>query len=498
MTLAAAVAETHSAVVFFFEHRAYKVKKPVDLGFLDFRTREARQAVCEREVELNRRLAPDVYLGVADVTGPDGELCDHLVVMQRLPDDRRLSTMVIEGQPVEDQLRALAHLMAALHGRAARTDLADDAARAHALAALWRANTASLTESAQGLLERADVEAVDRLAARYLRGRQPLFESRIADGRACDGHGDLQADDVFCLDDGPRAIDCLEFDDRLRCGDGLGDVAFLAMDLEHLGRADLGELFLATYRELAGDSWPGSLAHHHVAYRAHVRAKVMAIRAGQGGVAAADEARSFLALARHRLEQGRVRVIVVGGLPGTGKSSLAAGLGDVLGATVLRSDAVRKELAGLTANDRATAPYGAGLYEREVTAATYEELLRRAKVALSMGKSVVLDASWLDPAWRERAASLAVATSSDLTELCCETSPAVARDRLRARLAAGHDPSDATPEVYDAMAADLRPWPAADRIDTDRDPDDALSAAVTVLGLGADLDAVPPPMRSPR
>ena len=481
MTLAAAVAETHSAVVFFFENRAFKVKKPVDLGFLDFRTREARKAVCHREVELNRRLAPDVYLGVADVTGPGGEPCDHLVVMQRLPEDRRLSTLVIEGRPVEDQLKALAHLMAALHSGAARTELADDAATAHALAALWRANTTSMLEHGDGILDRANIDEVDRLAARYLRGRQPLFESRIADGRACDGHGDLQADDVFCLDDGPRAIDCLEFDDRLRCGDGLGDVAFLAMDLEHLGRADLAELFLATYGKLAGDFWPQSLAHHHVAYRAQVRAKVMAIRANQGATAARDEARSFLAQARHRLERGRVRVIVVGGLPGTGKSTLAAGLGEVLGATVLRSDAVRKEMAGLGVTDRAIAPYGRGLYQPDATAATYEALLHRARVALGMGETVVLDASWLDPAWRERAASLAVATSSDLSELCCETPPAVARDRLRARLDAGYDPSDATPAVYDAMATDVPAWPAADRIDTNQDPDDALNAALMVL-----------------
>jgi hypothetical protein len=481
MTPAAAVAETHSAVVFFFEDRAYKVKKPVDLGFLDFRTREARQAVCRREVELNRRLAADVYLGVADVTGPDGELCDHLVVMKRLPDDRRLSTLVIGGEPVEDHLRALARLMAALHSRAARTDLADECASAHALAALWQDNTASLLDSADGVLERADIDEVDRLAARYLRGRRPLFESRIADGRACDGHGDLQADDVFCLDDGPRAIDCLEFEDRLRCGDGLGDVAFLAMDLEHLGRADLAALFLTIYRELAGDSWPASLVHHHVAYRAHVRAKVMAIRASQGAVAATDEARSFLALARRRLEQGRVRAVLVGGLPGTGKSTLAAGLGEALGATVLRSDTVRKELAGLAGNERVKSPYGQGLYQASVTEATYGELLRRARVALDMGESVVLDASWLDPIWRERAASLAVATSSEMTELCCVTAKHVAHGRLRQRLATGDDPSDATPEIYDAMVAELRPWPVAERIDTGDGPNATLAAALSVL-----------------
>jgi uncharacterized protein len=138
----AGVAETHSAVVFFVGDRAYKLKKPVDLGFLDFRERAVREAVCHREVELNRRLAHDVYLGVADVTGPDGEVCDHLVVMRRMPPDRRLSTLVAEGRPVDGHLWALAHLVAAFHARAERSDAADAAASPGALAGRWTDNTA--------------------------------------------------------------------------------------------------------------------------------------------------------------------------------------------------------------------------------------------------------------------------------------------------------------------------------------------------------------------
>lgn len=126
--IAAAVAETHSAVVFFVGDRAYKVKKPVDLGFLDFRSVTARSTICHREVELNRRLAPDVYLGVADVTGPDGAVCDHLIVMRRMPSDRRLASLVRAGRPVEEHLRHLAHLLAAFHGRSARRGSCDAAA----------------------------------------------------------------------------------------------------------------------------------------------------------------------------------------------------------------------------------------------------------------------------------------------------------------------------------------------------------------------------------
>src|SRR5688572_21999632 len=142
MTMDAALAETHASIVLFAGDRAYKVKKPVSLGFLDFSTREKREAICRREVELNRRLAPDVYLGVADVVGPDGELCDHLVVMRRMPHDRRLSTLVGEGRPVDDDLWHLAHLVAAFHARAERSATADAAASPGALAGRWSDNTA--------------------------------------------------------------------------------------------------------------------------------------------------------------------------------------------------------------------------------------------------------------------------------------------------------------------------------------------------------------------
>lgn len=239
------------------------------------------------------------------------------------------------------------------------------------------------------VLDPERVRAVDGLAQRYLGGRGPLFAHRIAEGRAGDGHGDLLADDVFCLDDGPGVLDCIEFDDRYRLDDALADVAFLAMDLERIGRPDLTERFLAAYREHADDSWPASLAHHHVAYRAQVRAKVTAIRATQGDRSAGPEAVRLLDLAHRHLNAGAVRLVVVGGLPGTGKSTLAAGLGDACGATVLRSDEIRKELTGLAPHEPAPAAFGEGLYRPELTAATYTEMLRRAEITLGLGETVV-------------------------------------------------------------------------------------------------------------
>ena len=472
----AAVAETHSGVVFFLGERAYKLKKPVDLGFLDFRTREARLDACRREVELNRRLAPDVYLGVADVSGPDGRPCDHLVVMRRMPDDRRLSSMVAAGADVGGHLAALAGLLARFHAGAARSAAIDEMAGRDALRRRWETNHEEMAPFREAVLDPAIDDAVITLARRYLAGRAPLFGQRIEEGRACDGHGDLLADDIFCLDDGPRVLDCLEFDDRLRFGDSLADVAFLAMDLERLGRPDLASEFLARYQDASGDCWPPSLAHHHIAYRAQVRAKVAAVRWSQGDTASAETAARLLALGHDHLRRARVRLVLVGGNPGTGKSTVARGVAAPLDALVVRSDEVRKSLAGLEPLTPSPAPLDEGLYRPAMTDATYTELLARARTALELGRTVVLDATWRDPRWRDAAAGVASAAAADLVELRCVASLDVALERVRRRT--GADASDATEEVTRALSSGDSPWLTATDVDTSGEAATAIAGAL--------------------
>ena len=476
--LPAAVAETHSGVVFFVGDRAYKLKKPVDLGFLDFRTREARLHACRREVELNRRLAPDVYLGIADVSGPDGRPCDHLVVMRRMPDDRRLSSLVAAGDDVRDHLAALARVLARFHAGAVRSPAIDEAAGRDALRRRWEANHEEMAPFRDAVIDPQIDDSVITMARRYLAGRAPLFEHRIEEGRACDGHGDLLADDIFCLDDGPRVLDCLEFDDRLRFGDTLADVAFLAMDLERLGRPDLGAELLARYRDASGDGWPPSLAHHHIAYRAQVRAKVAAVRWSQGDAASAAAAARLLALGHDHLDQARVRLVLVGGHPGTGKSTVARGIAGPLDALVFRSDEVRKSLAGLEPLTPSPAPLDQGLYRPAITHATYTELLAQARAALELGRTVVLDATWRDPKWRDAAAGVASAAAADLVELRCVASLAVALERVRLR--SGIDASDATEAVTRALASGGGAWPTATEVDTSGEAAAAIAGALAV------------------
>ncbi|TYB41045.1 gluconate kinase, partial [Actinomadura chibensis] len=239
----AAVTETHIGVVVFVGDRAYKLKKPVNLGFLDFSTRELRERACHREVELNRRFAPDVYLGVADVHAPDGQVCDHLVVMRRMPADRRLATLVRNGAPVTNALRDTARTLASWHARAPRTPTINAQGTRDALQARWNDNIHQTRPFHGDTITPQTATEIEQLATEFLAGRQPLFDARITDGRVIDGHGDLLATDIFCLDDGPRILDCLEFDDHLRSLDGLDDACFLAMDLERLNAPDLAEHF---------------------------------------------------------------------------------------------------------------------------------------------------------------------------------------------------------------------------------------------------------------
>jgi aminoglycoside phosphotransferase family enzyme/predicted kinase len=467
--------ETHTAVVFLVGDRAYKLKKPVNLGFLDFTTTQQRLAACEGEVELNRRMSPDVYLGVWAIVEASGKPRDHLVVMRRMPSDRRLATLVRAGAPVADDIRRLARLLAAFHSRARRgPEIAAEGSR-NAILGRWKDSFEQVRRFRGGLLDDGVAAEIERLTVRFLAGRAPLFSDRVAAGRVVDGHGDVLAEDVFCLPDGPRVLDCLEFNDRLRWLDGLDDVAFLAMDLEHLGAPDLGARLLDWYAEYAADPAPGSLRHHYVAYRAFVRAKVGCMRHEQGDADAAGSVTAHADLTLRHLRAGVVALVLVGGLPATGKSTLAGGLADRLGAVMLSSDHVRKELAGLAPQTPAAAPFRQGIYTPDWTDRTYAELLSRAEMLLGRGESVILDASWTRESWRARAASVAERTDSDLVSLRCDADPDLVVSRLRHR---ARGASDADEAAAASLAAVADPWPDACEIRTDGDLDDSIASAV--------------------
>lgn len=489
----ACVKETHSAVVLFMGDRALKVKKPVDLGFLDFSTRQKRRVACRQEVVLNRRLAPDVYLGVWDVTDEKGHLQDHVVVMRRMPDARRLAHLVRTGADVTAEVAQIAHVVAAFHSRCERSEQIARGGSRGALSDRWEASFAQVVPFIGPVLEPEVVEEIELLARRYLDGREALFEDRRRRDAIVAGHGDLLAEDIFCLSDGPRILDCIEFDDSLRHLDQLDDVAFLVMDLEQIGAPEAAVLFRNRYLELSGDPAPPSLFEHYIAYRAFVRAKVACFRHGQGDRPSAAEARQLSRLTLDHLSRARVRLVLVGGAPGTGKTTLSTAVADRLGLVVVSTDRVRKELVGVPPETSLRAEYLEGAYTPEWTQRTYDEAVHRAERLLAMGESVVLDASWSEATHRSLARAAAERTSSDLVELECRTPVGVAAHRLASRDVI----SDADQVVASAMRGSFAAWPEAVQVDTDTELEVCLSDALRYAGTETTAPVVQPRPRMP-
>lgn len=481
------VRETHISILLFLGERVLKLRKPIDLGFADFSTLSCRAEDCRREVELNRRLAPDVYLGVAELT-MDGETLEHLVVMRRLPAERSLAHLVCSGAEEESlaEVQHVARTLAGFHARAERSAQISAAATAQEVSRQFEANVTALAPFVGPVLDGHTHDVVVGAARRYLAGRSSLFSARITAGQVCDGHGDLQADDIYCLEDGPRILDCLEFDDRLRYGDVAADVAFLVMDLERLGATEAAARFVREYENAAGTHLPRSLLHFYVALRAYVRTKVACIRHDQGDPDAADGAARLLELARSHLDQGCVRLVLVGGLPGSGKSTLAAVLGDALGATVLRSDELRRSSSGPEVQRPPANAYDRGAYAPERRREVYDNLIATAREHLALGESVILDASWIDDSHRCSARSLAEESIADLTELHCTAPPAVTEHRIAARLHDGVDPSEATVGISREMARAEARWPSAATIDTARPLGVVLADALDIIGVAPD------------
>ncbi len=475
---AAQVVETHISTVLLAGDRAYKLLRRVEMPFLDLTDRQTRLRAAVAEVELNRRIAPDVYLGLADVL-EHGELVDRFIVMRRLPEDRRLSALV-DDPSFADHLRAVARQVAAFHATLPPMDPAPTATRER-VAINWNDNLDVIEKWTDEVIAGDEVERVAELARSFLDGRRPLFERRISDGMIRDGHGDLLADDIFCLDDGPRIIDCLAFNDDYRIGDVLLDVAFLAMDVERLAGSDHAASFLADYGEFSAETHPVALAHHYIAYRAHVRAKVACIRYGQGDESSAPLARSHHRLALAHLERARVRVILVGGGPGVGKTVLAHGMADHYECSVLSTDEIRKDLAGVPRGEHRYSGLGEGIYDAAMTDAVYAEQRRQAALLLSMGESVILDASWTHRRHRDAARELARELVAETAEIECVLDPTIAKQRVALRLSNPTNVSDATPNLVDHLMISRAPWPTATQVDTDASRPAVLATAVDTV-----------------
>jgi len=498
------VVQTHISVVFLAGQFVYKIKKPVQFSFLDFSTLDLRRHFCDEEVRLNRRLAPDVYLGVVAVTDDAsgvrfegaGQTVEWAVKMRRLPEEATLEQLVLGDQIDPPQVRSLAKRLAEFHANAALSEAIAAFGRFDVVARNIREN---FVVSAPTIGRTISVRVRERLLALTelsLAELKPLIESRAARGVPCDTHGDLHLDHVYLFPDRPPPadlviIDCIEFNERFRYTDPVADMAFLAMDFEFHGRRDLAAALTESYFQVRVDAEGRRLLALYVSYRAAVRAKVDGVQLDESEIpeaartAALTRARGHWLLALGALETPNQRpgLVMIAGLPGTGKSTLSRRLAERANFLVIRSDVVRKEIVGLPADAATSGDIGKGIYAPEWNDRTYDECLRRTETLLFEGGRVIVDANFLEERRRQRFFDVRLRSGVPVLFLVCEANTTVVKSRLEMRLS---DASDADWSVY-LHAAKLWEVPGARTkgllrpIDAGRSADAAFETAWTAL-----------------
>ncbi len=472
--------ETHVSRLYFTRRHVYKVKKPVDFGFLNFSSLDRRRFFCEEEVRLNSRFAPGVYLGVIDIRldgerfgiGGGGRIVEYAVRMERLPAERMLDRRIDEGDPALPALVETAgRRIAQLHRESAVCRNDGGQSNLEVVRVNWRENFEQTAPFCGETLDPRAQRACRRYVEEFLAQNAALFVRREERGWVRDGHGDLHAEHI-CLTDPVKIYDCIEFNRRFRIGDVAADLAFVLMDLDLRGRRDLSSGLLGAYDEVLGeDPERDLLIPFYKIYRTWVRGKVESFLAADTN--ASDAARSAAAKRARRhfsLALGYLCppvVVLTCGLMGTGKSTVGRALAEALGASMLRSDEMRKTLAGTQADTGPSAPYGTGIYSQRFNRLTYDRLLAAALDEAAAGRSVVVDASFGRHSEREHFLNEARRRGAHAVVVHLQCDRAVALERLDRRRAQGTDPSDGRPELYDRQAAAFEhPEQGAIRVDT--------------------------------
>jgi aminoglycoside phosphotransferase family enzyme/predicted kinase len=448
--------ETHISWVILAGDFAYKIKKPVDFGFLDFSTLEQRRFFCEEELRLNRRYAPELYLAVLPVTGSpehprmggSGPPLEYAVQLRRFDEALRFDALARNQRLMPEHVDGLAARLAAFHAaipRAAATDAHGLAERQYEAAALNFTRLRALPGEPGDL---AKLDALQAWTNAEYANREPQMRRRKTEGCIRECHGDLHLANIVLLDGRPTLFDGIEFNEGLRWIDVLSELAFVAMDLEVHGEPTLAWRLVNRYLEITGDHAGLPLFDFYRVYRAMVRAKIARLSANPADTPARrsqlrttyDE---YLAYALRVIEPRMPRLIITHGASGSGKSHIAALLAERLPAVRIRSDVERKRLAGIAADDRTGSDESSRIYRAAMTARTYGRLAELAGLLLDAGHSVMVDATFLKLAQRDEQRRVAERRGADFVILDCRAPLEVLRERVKARALAGNDASDA-------------------------------------------------------
>jgi aminoglycoside phosphotransferase family enzyme/adenylate kinase family enzyme len=467
--------QTHISYVFIAGDYVFKVKKPVNFPFVDWSDSGRRYASCADEVRLNTRLSPRIYLGVFAilkdgerfVLGPRVErlhpgAIEYAVKMRRLPDDRMLDRLVASGMVDNQAIRAVARRIADFHAGAS-TGMAEVHGSARSIERDLGIETAQLEELIGHTLGRSQFAEIDRFCRGFILSHRELLDARVRNGRVRECHGDLRAEHICLSGDGIEIIDCVEFSEHLRYADVASEIAFLAMDLDRLDVPGLADELAASYAAAAKDEQLPLLMPFYKCRRACVRGKVESLRTREPEVPASDReraarlARMYFALAAAYARAATPALIVVCGLSGTGKSTVARMLQHRTGFEIISSDAARKRLAGIAPGQRINAAYREGIYSESFSRRTYESLASEAETRLTHGWGVILDATFARQADRQAVAAVARRAGASAIFFECVADPEETIARINRRVRAPGEISDATAEVYESQRAAFEP-----------------------------------------
>jgi len=495
------VIETHISWVILTGDYAYKIKKPVNLGFLDFTSLQQRRFYCEEELRLNRRLAPKLYLEVAAITGSAerpvwngaGDAIEYAVKMRQFPQQALLDRLLERGALTPQHIDALASRIAAFHGEVEVAGTGSPFGTPQRVLAPAVENFRQIRASLDSPADLAALDALQAWTEQQHAALADTFAQRKRDGFVRECHGDMHLGNIALVDGEVTVFDCIEFNDNLRWIDVVSEVAFLAMDLMDRKRTDLAWRALNLYLESTGDYAGLAVLRYYLVYRAMVRAKVICIRAGQPSAdraATMERYRGYIDLAQGLAAPGAPGFIINHGLSGSGKTTLSQPMLEAIGAIRIRSDIERKRLHGLAALERSESGIGGDIYAPDATALTYQRLAELARAAVEAGFTVIVDATFLQRSQRD--AFRALAASLKVAFVICDfQAPAgTLRERIAQRLQHGRDASEADLAVLQRQLATQQPLTPQELahaivVDTEHGADMGAALAQLQAALGA-------------